>query len=63
MTTTWLTISCTHCEHVIDDVLLEAFDKPDYPDWQFNLFGQRDNQDLIIESPRSAFIAGICPRH
>ena len=64
MSTRWLTIQCIHCDDSIDDVMLDDFDQAEWErrGWTFGLFGQSGN-GLIIESPRSASITGVCPDH
>jgi len=61
--TCWLTVDCIKCNKVVTDILLEDFVAREWErmHWQFGLFGQ-PHDGLIIESPRSAYIAGICPK-
>ena len=61
--TCFLTIDCIQCP-VSCYMFLNDFNQDEYETdgWTFGIFDQSNN-GLIIESPRSAYIAGICPKH
>ena len=58
----WVNIHCQNCD-AQDDALMEEFDKDVWREkgWRFNVFDEPETLDPIQESPRSAFISGLCP--